>query len=108
VLYVPAKSLIQILRNRGNRIKVRFRVKGNLDDPHFNLRETLRPGWPSPWRSPWGFPSLWWAKRWSEAPQEEPEDWWRDSSRWKTFSGRRSRKNDRASAMPLFFKWLFV
>ncbi len=41
VFYLPAKSLIRILRDRGNRIKVRFRVKGNLDDPQFDLRENI-------------------------------------------------------------------
>lgn len=41
VFYIPAKSLIQMLKNKGNRMKVRFRIKGNLDDPQFNLRENV-------------------------------------------------------------------
>lgn len=41
VLYIPAKSLIQMLKEKGNRVKVRFRIKGNLDDPQFNLRENV-------------------------------------------------------------------
>ena len=41
VLWMPAKTLVSVLKDKGNRIKVRFRVKGNIDDPHFNLRENL-------------------------------------------------------------------
>jgi len=41
VLWIPARTLVSVLKNKGNRIKVRFRVKGNLDDPQFNLRENL-------------------------------------------------------------------
>jgi len=38
VLWMPAKTLVSVLKDKGNRIKVRFRVKGNIDDPQFNLR----------------------------------------------------------------------
>jgi hypothetical protein len=41
VLWMPAETLVPILKEKGNRIKVRFRVKGNIDDPQFNLRENL-------------------------------------------------------------------
>jgi hypothetical protein len=41
VLYIPARNFIQMLKNKGNRVKVRFRIKGNLDDPQFNLRENV-------------------------------------------------------------------
>jgi hypothetical protein len=41
VLWVPAKYLISILKDKGNRIKVQFHVKGNMDDPQFSLQETF-------------------------------------------------------------------
>ena len=41
VLWIPAKYLVSILRDKGNRIKVQFRVKGNMDDPQFSLQETF-------------------------------------------------------------------
>ena len=41
VFYIPAKALIQMLKDKGNRLKVRFRIKGNLDDPRFNLQENI-------------------------------------------------------------------
>ena len=41
VLWIPADTLISLLRDKGNRIKVEFHVKGNLDNPQFNLQETF-------------------------------------------------------------------
>jgi hypothetical protein len=41
VLWIPAKTLVSLLRDKGNRIKVKFHVKGNIDDPQFNLQETF-------------------------------------------------------------------
>jgi len=41
VLWIPAKTLVSLLRDRGQRIKVQFRVKGNLEDPKFNLQEAF-------------------------------------------------------------------
>ncbi len=41
VLWIPAKVLISLLRDKGNRIQIRFDVKGNLDDPQFNLQEAF-------------------------------------------------------------------
>ena len=41
VFWVPAKILASLLKNKGNRIRAKFRVKGNLDDPKFDLQETL-------------------------------------------------------------------
>ena len=41
VLWIPAETLISLLRNKGNRIKAEFHVKGNLDNPQFNLQETF-------------------------------------------------------------------
>lgn len=41
VFWIPAKTLISILKGKGNRIQIKFHVKGNMDDPQFNLRETI-------------------------------------------------------------------
>jgi hypothetical protein len=41
ILWIPAKTLVSLLKDKGNRVRVRFRVKGNLDDPQFNLQETI-------------------------------------------------------------------
>jgi hypothetical protein len=37
--YIPAKTMVSLLKNRKNQIHVRFHVKGKMDDPQFNLRE---------------------------------------------------------------------
>ena len=41
VLWIPAKTLVSLLKDKGNRIKVAFHVKGNLDNPQFNLQEAF-------------------------------------------------------------------
>ncbi|MFB3886168.1 MAG: DUF748 domain-containing protein [Thermodesulfobacteriota bacterium] len=41
VFWIPAKTLVSLLKDRGDRIPVRFHVKGNVDDPEFNLREAF-------------------------------------------------------------------
>ena len=41
VLWVPAKTLVSLLKNRGGRVKTNFRVQGSMDDPQFNLQENL-------------------------------------------------------------------
>ena len=41
VLWIPAETLVSLLEKRGHRIKVKFHVKGNMDNPQFNLRETF-------------------------------------------------------------------
>ena len=41
VFWIPAKTLVSILKGKGNRIQVKFHVKGNMDDPQFNLREAI-------------------------------------------------------------------
>jgi hypothetical protein len=41
ILWIPAKTLVSLLKDKGNRVKVRFHVKGNLDDPQFDLQETF-------------------------------------------------------------------
>lgn len=39
VFWIPAKTLVSLLKNKGNRVKFKFRVQGNMDDPQFNLQE---------------------------------------------------------------------
>lgn len=41
VLWIPAKTLVSLLRNKGNRIKLDFHVRGNMDDPRFSLQENV-------------------------------------------------------------------
>jgi hypothetical protein len=41
VLWIPAKTLVSLLRDKANRVQVKFRVKGNLDDPKFSLQEAF-------------------------------------------------------------------
>jgi hypothetical protein len=41
ILWIPAKTLVSLLEQKGHRIKVQFHVKGNLENPQFDLRETF-------------------------------------------------------------------
>jgi hypothetical protein len=41
VLWIPAETLASLLRDKGNRIKVAFHVKGSMDDPQFSLQEAF-------------------------------------------------------------------
>jgi hypothetical protein len=41
VLWIPAKTLVSLLRDKGNRIQVAFHVKGSMDDPQFSLQEAF-------------------------------------------------------------------
>jgi hypothetical protein len=41
VFWIPAKTLISLLKEKGDRIQVSFHMKGSLEDPKFNLQETL-------------------------------------------------------------------
>ncbi len=41
IFYIPAKTLLSRLKDKGNRVEVQFHVKGNLDDPRFKLQETF-------------------------------------------------------------------
>jgi hypothetical protein len=41
VFWVPAQILVSLLKAKDNRIKARFRVKGDMDDPRFNLQESF-------------------------------------------------------------------
>jgi hypothetical protein len=41
VFWIPAKTLISLLKDRRDGIAVRFHLKGNVDDPRFNLQEAF-------------------------------------------------------------------
>jgi hypothetical protein len=41
VFWIPAKTLVSLLKDKGNQIQIQFHVKGNMDDPQFNLQETF-------------------------------------------------------------------
>ena len=41
VFWIPAKTLVSLLKNKGNSIKAKFHVKGNMNDPKFNLQENI-------------------------------------------------------------------
>jgi hypothetical protein len=41
VLWIPAKTLVSLLEQKGRHIKVQFLVKGDMDNPQFNLQETF-------------------------------------------------------------------
>jgi hypothetical protein len=41
VFYLPAKTLASLLRDRGNRVKGKFHVKGNMEDSRVNLQEVF-------------------------------------------------------------------
>jgi hypothetical protein len=41
VLWIPAETLVSLLEKKGHQIKARFYVKGNMENPQFNLQETF-------------------------------------------------------------------
>jgi len=41
VFWIPAKTLISLLKEKGDRIEVSFHMKGSIEDPKFSLQETL-------------------------------------------------------------------
>lgn len=41
VLWIPAETLVSLLEKKGHRIKAKFHVKGNVENPQFNLQETF-------------------------------------------------------------------
>jgi hypothetical protein len=41
VLWIPADTLVSLLEKKGHQIKVKFHVKGNMENPQFNLQETF-------------------------------------------------------------------
>jgi hypothetical protein len=41
VFWIPAETLVSLLEKKGHRIKAKFHVKGNVENPQFNLQETF-------------------------------------------------------------------
>jgi hypothetical protein len=41
VFWIPAETLASLLEKKGHQIKVKFHVKGNMENPRFNLQETF-------------------------------------------------------------------
>jgi len=41
VLWIPAKTIASVLKDKGDRIKTDFHVKGRVDDPRFSLQENF-------------------------------------------------------------------
>jgi len=41
VLWIPAETLVSLLEKKGHQIKVKFHVKGNMENPQFSLQETF-------------------------------------------------------------------
>jgi len=41
ILWIPAKIIASLLKDKGNRIQIQFHVKGNIDDPRFDLQEAF-------------------------------------------------------------------
>jgi hypothetical protein len=41
VFWIPAKTLIALLKEKGDRVEVPFRMKGNAGDPEFKLQEVF-------------------------------------------------------------------
>jgi hypothetical protein len=41
VFWIPAESWVSLLEKKGHQIKVKFHVKGNMENPQFNLQETI-------------------------------------------------------------------
>jgi hypothetical protein len=41
VLWIPAETLVSLLEKKGHQVKVKFHMKGNMENPQFNLPETF-------------------------------------------------------------------
>jgi len=41
VFWIPAETLVSLLEKKRHRIKAKFHVKGNVENPQFNLQETF-------------------------------------------------------------------
>ena len=41
VLWIPAETVVSLLEKKGHQIKAKFYVKGNMENPQFNLQETF-------------------------------------------------------------------
>lgn len=41
VFWIPAETWVSFLEKKGHQIKVKFHVKGNMENPQFNIQETI-------------------------------------------------------------------
>jgi hypothetical protein len=41
LLWIPAETMVSLLEKKGHRVKVKFHVKGNMDNPQFKLQESF-------------------------------------------------------------------
>ena len=41
VLWIPVETLVSLLEKKGHQVKAKFHVKGNMENPQFNLQETF-------------------------------------------------------------------
>jgi hypothetical protein len=41
VFWIPAETLVSLLEKKGHQLKAKFHVKGNMENPQFNLQETF-------------------------------------------------------------------
>jgi hypothetical protein len=41
VFWIPAKTVVSLLKDRGGRIPIQFHLKGNVDDPKFKIQEAF-------------------------------------------------------------------
>jgi hypothetical protein len=41
VFWIPAETLVPVLEKKGHEIRVKFRLKGNMENPRFSLQETF-------------------------------------------------------------------
>ena len=41
VLWIPAETMVSLLEKKGHQIKVQFHLKGDMENPQFNVRETF-------------------------------------------------------------------
>jgi len=41
VFWIPAETLMSLLERKGNQVQAKFHVRGNMENPQFNLQETF-------------------------------------------------------------------
>lgn len=75
VFWIPSKTLITLLKKRGDRLKLQFHIKGNLDDPKFNLQETLLTKIAISFLEALGIPIKWVGEEFLEGMGKEGEGW---------------------------------
>ena len=75
VFWIPSKTLITLLKKRGDRLKIQFHIKGNLDDPKFNLQETILTKIAISFLEAFGIPIKWVGEEFLEGMGKEGEGW---------------------------------